>query len=80
MKCVQLVGSASWTVPSSEAVVSTSAEQATGTETEAREAIKLVVELGADVNDVDETGNTTLHGAATKVVLRVSALPSEVIR
>ena len=42
-----------------------------GAETEAREAVKLLVELGADVSDVDEAGNTTFHGAAKKVVLQI---------
>jgi ankyrin repeat protein len=37
-----------------------------GTEVEALDAIKATLALGADVNTVDATGNTAMHGAAYK--------------
>ena len=37
-----------------------------GTPVEALEAVKLALELGADVNTVDKNGNTVMHGAAFK--------------
>jgi ankyrin repeat protein len=37
-----------------------------GTDSEALEAVKLVWELGGDVNTVDKKGNTAMHGAAYK--------------
>lgn len=37
-----------------------------GTEQEALEAVKVVLELGADVNAVDMNGDTAMHGAAYK--------------
>ncbi len=35
-----------------------------GTEEEALEATKMVLDLGADINHVDDNGETTMHGAA----------------
>jgi len=37
-----------------------------GTEAEALEAVKLALELGGDINAVDNDGNSAMHGAATK--------------
>lgn len=39
-------------------------EEAAGTENEALEAVRLLLELGADVNAVDDNGETAMHGAA----------------
>jgi ankyrin repeat protein len=39
-------------------------EEAPGTEPEVLEAVKLLLKHGADVNAVDENGETTMHGAA----------------
>jgi ankyrin repeat protein len=40
------------------------AEETAGTEPEVLEAVKLAVQLGADVNAVDDNGETAMHGAA----------------
>jgi ankyrin repeat protein len=45
-----------------------------GTEEEAVEAVKLAIELGNDVNAVDEHGETAMHGAAYKNLPRVVQL------
>src|SRR6202011_281040 len=37
-----------------------------GTEPEALEAVALTIELGGDVNAVDDNGETAMHGAAYK--------------
>jgi ankyrin repeat protein len=39
-------------------------DEAAGTEEEALEAVRLLLELGADVNAVDANGETAMHGAA----------------
>jgi hypothetical protein len=41
-----------------------SGQQSAGTEAEAIEVVKLLLELGADINAVDENGETAMHGAA----------------
>src|SRR5262249_377631 len=38
--------------------------EAAGTEPDVLEAVKLLVKLGADVNAVDDQGETAMHGAA----------------
>ena len=42
-----------------------------GTEEEALEAVKLLLELGGDVNAVDKNGETAMHGAAYKSLPRM---------
>jgi ankyrin repeat protein len=39
-------------------------EESAGTEEEAIEAVRVLLELGADVNAVDDNGETAMHGAA----------------
>jgi ankyrin repeat protein len=41
-------------------------DETAGTEEEAIEAVKLLLELGADINAVDDHGNSAMHGAAYK--------------
>ncbi|HEX5103082.1 MAG TPA: ankyrin repeat domain-containing protein, partial [Pirellulaceae bacterium] len=48
-----------------------------GTEAEAMEAVKLAIELGGDVNAVDDNGETAMHGAAYKSLPQVVALLTE---
>jgi ankyrin repeat protein len=48
-----------------------------GTEPEALEAVKLLVELGGDLNAVDKNGETAMHGAAYKSFPKVVQLLSE---
>jgi uncharacterized protein len=49
-------------------------EEEAGTEDEALEAVKLTLELGNDVNAVDDNGETAMHGAAYKSLPRVAQL------
>jgi ankyrin repeat protein len=39
-------------------------EEAAGTDEEAHEAVRMLLEAGADVNAVDDNGETAMHGAA----------------
>jgi ankyrin repeat protein len=39
-------------------------EEAAGTEPEVLEAVKLLMKVGADVNAIDKSGETAMHGAA----------------
>lgn len=41
-------------------------EEAAGTEAEALAAVKLVLDLGANINARDDNGETAMHGAAYK--------------
>jgi len=45
-----------------------------GTEDEATEAVKLALELGNDINAVDDNGETVMHGAAYKNLPKVVQL------
>ena len=45
-------------------VGTTSPDQEAGQESEALEAVKLLLDLGADLNTVDNNGDTAMHGAA----------------
>ena len=47
-------------------------EEEAGTEDEAIEAVKLTLELGNDVNAVDDNGETAMHGAAYKSLPKVA--------
>ena len=44
----------------------TYASQGAGSEADAREAVELLLDLGVDVNQADDAGNTALHGAANR--------------
>ena len=48
-----------------------------GEESEALEAVKLMLEQGADINDVDSNGNTAMHGAAYGISPLVGNLLAE---
>jgi uncharacterized protein len=49
-------------------------EEEAGTEDEALEAVKLALQLGNDVNVVDDNGETAMHGAAYKSFPRIAQL------
>jgi ankyrin repeat protein len=48
-----------------------------GTEAEALQAIKVLLELGADINAIDDRGNSVMHGAAYKHLPKVVTYLSE---
>jgi uncharacterized protein len=48
-----------------------------GTEDEAIDAVKLAIELGNDINAVDDNGETVMHGAAYKNLPKVVQLLAE---
>jgi uncharacterized protein len=48
-----------------------------GTEEEAIEAVRLLLELGADINAVDDNGETAMHGAAYQSRFQLVALLAE---
>ncbi len=52
-------------------------EEAAGTEDEALEAVRLLLELGADPDAVDDNGETAMHGAAYQSRPRVVQLLAE---
>jgi uncharacterized protein len=49
-------------------------EEAAATEDEAVEAVKLLLDLGADINAVDHNGETAMHGAAYQSLPKVVQL------
>jgi len=48
-----------------------------GTEDEATEAVRFLLELGADINAIDDNGETAMHGAAYQSRFRLVALLAE---
>ena len=48
-----------------------------GEESEAVEAVKMLLDLGADINGVDDDGNTPMHGAAYNIAPLVVKLLAE---
>jgi ankyrin repeat protein len=52
-------------------------EEAAGTEDEALEAVRLLLDLGADPNAVDDNGETAMHGAAYQSRPKVVQLLAE---
>ncbi len=52
-------------------------QEEAGEESEAIEAVKLLLELGADINTVDKNGDTAMHGAAYNISPLVVKLLAE---
>ncbi len=52
-------------------------QEEAGEESEAVEAVKMLLDLGADVNTVDGNGDTAMHGAAYNISPRVVQLLAE---
>jgi ankyrin repeat protein len=52
-------------------------QEEAGEESEALEAVKMLIDLGADVNTVDKNGNTAMHGAAFNISPLVAKLLAE---
>ena len=52
-------------------------QEEAGEESEAVEAVKLLLDLGADVNTVDQNGDTAMHGAAYNISPLVVKLLAE---
>ena len=55
-------------------VGTTSPDEEAGEESEALEAVKMLLDLGADINTVDNNGDTAMHGAAYNAYPRVANL------
>ena len=58
-------------------VGTTSPDQEAGEESEALESVKLLLDLGADINAVDNNGDTAMHGAAYNAYPLVANLLAE---
>lgn len=52
-------------------------QEEAGEESEALEAVKMLLDLGADINAVDKNGNTAMHGAAYNISPLVVKLLAE---
>jgi uncharacterized protein len=52
-------------------------QEEAGEESEALEAVKMLLDLGADINTVDKNGDTAMHGAAFNISPRVVKLLAE---
>ena len=52
-------------------------QEEAGEESEAVEAVKMLLDLGADINTVDKNGNTAMHGAAYNISPLVVKLLAE---
>ncbi len=58
-------------------VGTTSPDEEAGEESEALEAVKMLLDLGADINTVDNNGDTAMHGAAYNAYPLVANLLAE---
>jgi ankyrin repeat protein len=58
-------------------VGTTSPDEEAGDQSEALEAVKMLLDLGAEINTVDTNGDTAMHGAAYKNLPLVAQLLSE---
>jgi ankyrin repeat protein len=58
-------------------VGTTSPDEEAGDQSEALEAVKMLLDLGADINNVDSNGDTAMHGAAYKNLPLVAKLLAE---
>ncbi len=58
-------------------VGTTSPDEEAGEESEALEAVKMLLDLGADINTVDNNGDTAMHGAAYNTYPLVANLLAE---
>jgi uncharacterized protein len=58
-------------------VGTTSPDEEAGEESEALEAVKMLLDLGADINTVDSNGDTAMHGAAYNAYPLVAKLLAE---
>jgi len=52
----------------------TAPDEEAGTEEEALQAVQILLELGADINAVDDRGETAMHGAAYKSLPKMVAM------